>query len=276
MQGGFFMFNFLSLKLGFSFTEPNPDSGDYFTFTKEGKIAMIIISVLLVLIPVLVYNFCFKKKNDESVSENDAKQGNKSAAKRKAMLSTKELVVSAVCIALAYVCSSIKFFEMPYGGSITLFSMFFMTFIGYCFGLRTGVLCGLAYGVFQLIQDPWLLSPLQICFDYLFAFAALGLSGIFRNLKTKDKQTGEKRLTKYGLIFGYAFAAFARGISHVIGGYLFWMDSMPEKFPKSLSFIYPFVYNFSFIGAEMIMTVIVLMIPGVAKVFIRLRREANS
>ena len=48
----------------FSFTEPNPDSNDYFAFTKEGKIAMIIIAVLIVLIPILIYTFVLKKKKD--------------------------------------------------------------------------------------------------------------------------------------------------------------------------------------------------------------------
>ena len=267
------MSKFLVPGLLFSFTEPNPDSNDYFAFTKEGKIAMIIIAVLIVLIPILIYTFVLKKKKDESLEPSETQKPVNT--KKKALLGTKELVVSSICIALAFVCSSIKFMEMPYGGSITLFSMFFITFIGYCFGLRTGIICGVAYGILQLIQDPWLLSPLQVCFDYIFAFGALGLSGLFRNMKTKNKETGEKKLTKYGLIFGYTFAAVARGLSHVIGGYLFWMDSMSEKFPKSLSFIYPFAYNFSFIGAEIIMTIVVLMVPGIGKVFIRLRREAN-
>ena len=269
------MSNFLVPGFLFSFTESDPDSGDYFSFTKEGKIAMTVIAVLLVLFSILIYNFCFKRKKDEALEESDLKSAKMQGTKKKAMLGTKELVVSAICIALAFVCSSIKFMEMPYGGSITLFSMFFITYIGYCFGLRTGIICGVAYGILQLIQDPWLLSPLQVCFDYIFAFGALGLSGLFRNMKTKNKETGEKKLTKYGLIIGYTIAAVARGLSHVIGGYLFWMDSMSDKFPKSLSFIYPFVYNFSFIGAEIIMTVVVLMIPGIGKVFIRLRREAN-
>ncbi len=268
------MSDLIQRRLGFAFTEPNPEASDYFVFTKEGKIAMIVIAVLLVLIPILFYNFVLKKKKDAS-GEAEGKKAAKPAIKRNALLSTKEMVVCAICLALAYICSSIKFLPMPYGGSITLFSMFFIAYIGYCFGVRTGVMCGLAYGILQLIQDPWLLSPLQVCFDYFFAFAALGLSGLFRNLKTKDKDSGEKKLNKKGLIVGYGVAAFLRGVSHVIGGYIFWMDSMPDNFPKSLSFVYPIAYNFSYIGAEMLLTIVVLLIPGVASVFIRLRREAN-
>ena len=271
MQGGFFMFNFTKGLFLFSLTAPNPDAPDYMTFTKEGKILMRIAAVAAVILIIVVYNLCFRKKNDETADGSDFK---KASLAKKSIMSTKELVLCSVCIALAFICSSIKFFEMPYGGSITLFSMLFITLIGYFFGVKTGILCGTAYGIFQLLQDPWLLSPLQICFDYIFAFAALGLSGIFRNLESIDENG--KASKRKGLIIGYVFAAVMRGISHVIGGYLFWMDSMPEKFPKAFSGIYPIVYNFSFIGAEIILTVIVLMLPGVSKVLLWLRREANK
>ena len=42
-------------------------------------------------------------------------------ASRKAALTTKQLVYSAVAIALAVVCSMIKLFEMPMGGSVTFY-----------------------------------------------------------------------------------------------------------------------------------------------------------
>ena len=81
-----------------------------------------------------------------------------------------------------------------------------------------------------------MLSPLQVCMDYLFAFTALGISGFFRN-------------KKHGLLLGYICAVIVRGLFHVIGGYLFWMDYMPDNFPKSLAVIYPFAYNYSFLLA---------------------------
>ncbi|MGN0164670.1 MAG: energy-coupled thiamine transporter ThiT [Lachnospiraceae bacterium] len=254
------------------FLNENEEYPGNFAFTKNGMIVMIILAVILVIIGILLA----KKltSDDADKKEDTGKKSNKT--KSLTAFGTKKLVVCAVCIALAYVCSNLKLFEMPYGGSITLFSMFFITYIGYCFGVKTGVLCGLAYGILQLIQDPWLLSPLQVFFDYIFAFAALGFSGLFRNMKDKNHETGEKHLSKKGLIIGYAVGAVVRGISHSIGGYMFWMDYMPDNFPKSLTSIYPIVYNFSFIGAEMLLTIVVLLIPGVASVLIRLRREANS
>lgn len=245
------------------------DEYGYYSFTTNGKIVMIVIAVLLVILSIF---FAVKMSKKEKTSEKIADVASGIMNK----FGTKKMVVCAICLALAYVCSSIKFLPMPYGGSITLFSMLFVTYIGFCFGVKTGISCGLAYGILQLIQDPWLLSPLQVCFDYLFAFALLGCSGFFRNLKTKDPQTGEKKLGKKALIVGYVVGVVLRGISHVIGGYMYWMDGMPEKFPKALKFAYPIIYNFSYIGAEAILTVILLFIPGVAAVLIRLRREANS
>ena len=52
-------------------------------------------------------------------------------AEKKTILTTKQLVYSAVAIALAVVCSMIKFANLPMGGSVTLFSMLFIALIGY-------------------------------------------------------------------------------------------------------------------------------------------------
>lgn len=273
MQGGFFMLN-CSMVFAAIVTK-SPDGG--YDVTGTGKVVLIAGAILLVLLNIVIYNVFLRKKagdDDKAAGENG-----KLSPKKKSVLGTKELVVSAVCISAAYVLS---FFKIPFfsglliwGGSVTPFSMFFITYIGYCFGLRAGLLSGLSYGILQFIQEPWFLNPLQLFFDYLFAFSALGFSAVFRNAKTKDASTGEKRLTKKGLIAGFVLGAVLRGISHTIGGYLFWMDYMPDSFPKKLSFLYPIAYNFSYIGIETVMTVIVLLVPGVARVFIRLRREAN-
>ena len=50
-------------------------------------------------------------------------------SEKKAKLTTKQLVFSAVAVALAMVCSMIKFADLPMGGSVTLFSMLFIVLI---------------------------------------------------------------------------------------------------------------------------------------------------
>ena len=49
---------------------------------------------------------------------------------------TRMLVFSAAAVALATVLSFLKIVEMPQGGSITLFSMFAITLIGYSMCIR--------------------------------------------------------------------------------------------------------------------------------------------
>ena len=68
-----------------------------------------------------------------------------------------------------------------------------------------------------------------------------------------------------GLLKGYIAAVIARGFFHSLGGYLYWMSYMPDNFPKSLTAVYPIVYNYSYLLAEGIITVILLCIPAVSK-----------
>lgn len=167
-------------------------------------------------------------------------------------LSTKQLVFAAMGIALAFVTSYIKIFSLPWGGSVTLCSMLFIVLIANWYGVQTGILVGLAYGILQFLQEPYVLSFFQVCCDYIFAFAALGVAGFFAG---KNK----------GLLKGYIAAVIARGFFHSLGGYLYWMSYMPDNFPKSLTAVYPIVYNYSYLLAEGIITVILLCIPAVSK-----------
>ena len=83
----------------------------------------------------------------------------------------RKLVFSAMGIALAMVTSYIKVWEMPMGGSVTLLSMLFICLIGYWYGPRAGILTGLSYSILQFLQEPYILTPLQVCLDYFFAFS---------------------------------------------------------------------------------------------------------
>ena len=185
-------------------------------------------------------------------------------AEKKTILTTKQLVYSAVAIALAVVCSMIKFANLPMGGSVTLFSMLFIALIGYWYGVKVGILTGLVYGIFQFLQEPYVLSFFQVCCDYIFAFGAMGLSGLF----TKSK--------KYGLLKAYITAILARGAFHALGGYLYWMDYMPDNFPKSLTALYPIIYNYSYILLEGILTIVVISVPAVSSALGRMRAMATG
>lgn len=96
----------------------------------------------------------------------------------------RQLAYCAMAVALAYVTSFIRVFKMPYGGSVTLLSMLFIVLVANWYGVKTGMLVGFAYGILQFLQEPYFLTLFQVCCDYVLAFAALGLAGLFRGRKT--------------------------------------------------------------------------------------------
>ncbi len=182
----------------------------------------------------------------------------------KTRFSAKVLTFSAVCLALGFALSYVKLFHFPWGGSITLCSMLAIALIGYFFGPVVGLTGAFLYGILQFFQGgAYVLSPLQVCLDYFVAFAALGVSGFF-----KDK--------KNGLTIGYILGILLRGALHAVGGYLYWMDYMPEEFPANLAVIYPIVYNYAYILGEGLITVILINIPPVKSALSRIKIMATQ
>ncbi len=182
-------------------------------------------------------------------------------SKKKAkQLSAKQLAFCAVSMALAIVTSFIQFARLPMGGSITLFSMFFICFVGYLYGPRIGIMTGVAYGILQLVCGPYIYAPIQVLLDYPLAFGALGLSGFFY-----------KR--KYGLTTGLIVGMVGRYIFHVISGYVFFAAYAPEGMN---AMVYTLGYNATYILPEMIATVIVVSLPPMAKALKYVKRMATE
>ncbi len=175
-------------------------------------------------------------------------------------MKTTELVFCAAAIALATVTSFIKFINLPFGGSVTLFSMLFISLTGYFFGPKTGLTAGIAYGILQLITGPYIYAPLQVLFDYPLAFGALGLSGFFHR-------------KKYGLAAGYAVGVAGRYFFHVISGYIFFAEYAPEGMDP---FLYTLGYNLTYLLPELFLTVLLLSIPAVKKAVGQVKRQVNA
>ena len=173
-------------------------------------------------------------------------------------LDTKKMVFCAMAIALATVTSFIRFAQLPFGGSITLFSMFFVAMVGWLYGPKLGLITGLAYGVLQLITGPYIYAPLQVILDYPLAFGALGLSGFFWRRKN-------------GLIIGYVVGVAGRYICHVLSGYIFFAEYAPEGMNPMA---YTLGYNLTYILPELIATVVILCIPSVMKALVQVKAEA--
>ena len=220
----------------------DPEWGSYFELTKGGYY----VAVILMLIVIAIAAYIAGKKQYTG------------------RFSAKKLSCAGISLALAFVTSYIRF-ELPMGGSVTLFSMFFICFVGYVYGIKVGFTAAFAYSLLQFIQDGgnYFLTPFQVCCDYFFAFTALGVAGFFYN---KEK----------GLVKGFVFAALIRGLFHTIGGYIYWMDYMPDWFPASLKSVYSIVYNYSYILTEMAATLIVINIPAVRKGIERIKEQFSD
>lgn len=196
------------------------------------------------------------------------------------MSKTRRLTESGMLIALAVILSLLKLYHLPYGGSITLCSMLPIILIGYRYGSRWGLLSGLVYGVLQMVlgaidgvfkgTDIGIVLCV-ILFDYLIAFAVLGLGGIFKG-KTKN--------TAAALAMGSIVVSLLRLVTHFFSGYLFFSSYAEWFFSQEgftlgqtilskysgnlLAVIYSFFYNASFMIPEMIITAVVAAILGTA------------
>ncbi len=173
-------------------------------------------------------------------------------------MNAKQLAFCAMSIALACVTSMMKIYEFPFGGSITFFSMLFICLPGYFYGPATGIFTALAYGVLQFLLGPYILFPAQVVVDYLLAFGAIGISGYFSK-------------SKYGLIKGYIAGILGRYIFAVISGWIFFGEYAWEGWAP---LPYSLAYNGAYIFSEGALTIIILLIPAVAKAFARIKETA--
>lgn len=214
--------------------------GNYFELTGAGY------GILIACMAALLLAACFLS--------GKTKEG------KKIKLDTKQLVFSSMAMALAMVTSMIKLVDMPMGGSVTLFSMFFICLIGYWYGLKGGLMTAVAYGFLQLIVDPYIISIPQMLTDYIFAFGALGLSGIFSK-------------SRYGLLKGYVAGVLGRYFFTFLSGMIFF-GSYASSYNMTAP-VYSLVYNGSYIGLEALFTLMLAALPPVSRGLDRVRKMAG-
>ncbi|MCR5686988.1 MAG: energy-coupled thiamine transporter ThiT [Lachnospiraceae bacterium] len=160
-----------------------------------------------------------------------------------------QLVLSIACMAVAFLATNLTIYQMPMGGEVTLCSMFFITYIGYLYGARVGISAAVAYGLLQLITDPYIISVPQMMCDYVLAFGVMGISGLLSR-------------KKMGLQLGYLIGILGRYFFSVVSGVLFFAEYAPEGMHP---LVYSLSYNGTYIGAEALLTIIIISIPPVTK-----------
>lgn len=202
--------------------------------------------------------------------------------------STVRLVESALLIAIAAVIELISKalgLELPFGGTITLASMFPIVLIAYKYGTKWGFLSGFTYSLVQMLLGAKTVSAMflpgddqmvlwqAICIcllDYVLAYTLLGLGGIF---KGKFKKPAAE------LALGAFVALLLRYLVHIVSGAIFYgayaewfftqegFYSIGEKIlgtfsGSSLAIAYSIFYNGLYMVPEIILTTVVAAILG--------------
>lgn len=177
-------------------------------------------------------------------------------------LTTKKIVYGGMCVALSFILSYIRIYNMPQGGSITLASMFPIILYAMIFGTTPGIIAGIAYGFLQLIQEPSVVHWAQLLLDYPLAYGVLGFAGItpkfISNLKLRTT-------------LAISIAIFGRGLMHFLSGVIFYAEWTPEGMS---TFTYSLIYNASYIIPELIITVILALIVITTPIYSTLKRNA--
>lgn len=159
------------------------------------------------------------------------------------------LVETALMLAVATVLSFVKLLDLPYGGSITLFSALPILLVAYRHGAGWGLLTGLLHGVIQLLLGSSTLSYATsawaavaiILLDYLLAFAVLGLGGVFRRRLSQTR----------ALVTGALLTGFLRYVLHVVSGCTVWAGL---SIPTAAAFWYSLGYNATYMVSEILVT----------------------
>lgn len=178
--------------------------------------------------------------------------------KEEKLITTKQLVYSAVAIALAMVTSLIKVFALPTGGAVTLLSMLFVVLVAYWYGPAIGIMTGTAYGLLQFVLEPIFYTIPQMLIDYPLAFGALGLAGFFYK-------------SKNGLTMGYLVGVIGRYFFSFLSGVIFFGMYAPEGMGAAL---YSLLYNGSYLIPEAVITLIIINLPPVKRALLYVKKMA--
>ncbi|MEG6567441.1 energy-coupled thiamine transporter ThiT [Thermoanaerobacterium saccharolyticum] len=167
----------------------------------------------------------------------------------------KMLVYGGLSIAISFVLSYIRFYHWPQGGSITPASMLPLFVFAYYYGAGPGILVGMAYGMLQLIQDPFVVHWIQLLLDYPLAFGALGLAGFF----------------KKNLSIGVLVGGFGRFFSHFLSGVFFFASYAPKGMNPV---VYSLLVNGILVGVEVLICFVVSIVPQVRNAIEMIKKKA--
>lgn len=158
------------------------------------------------------------------------------------------LCEGALLVAAAQILSYVKFLELPNGGSLTP-AMFPVLLFAVRWGWKDGLLGGLVLGILQFMFDGgFALGWQSILGDYLLAFTALGLAGVFRG-------------RRWGIFAGTVLGCAGRFLVHYVVGATIWAEYMPEEF-LSMTMTSPWFYSLLYNGVYMLPNMVLALVIG--------------
>ncbi len=170
--------------------------------------------------------------------------------------SNKEKIVAiatgGLCIALSFILSKFKIFEMPMGGSVTPASVLPLAVYGMAFGPVWGFLAAILFSLLQLI-DGYLETPFQVILDYILGYTAMGIIGFAAVPAEVRKNITNplNRFAKAGIFRAMVFTVIAyavRCLCSVLSGVIFYAEYAPEGMSP---WVYSITYNGSFLLADL-------------------------
>lgn len=168
---------------------------------------------------------------------------------------TFQLVLSAVMVALATVLSVIPVMQLPFGGSVTLFSQVPIIAVSWILGVPWGLASGLAYGILQILVGgignfsyvQGMLAYIILVFaDYVIPFTCLGFGGMFKRVIKNPYAAAT---------VGTLLVCFVRWFSHFISGATIWTEYAPDTAIKAV-LAYSASYNASYMVPETVITIL--------------------
>ena len=159
----------------------------------------------------------------------------------------RALTEGAILVALAFVLSFVKLYELPNGGSLTP-AMFPILLFGLRGGLGRGLMAGFVFGLLQLIFDgAYAWGWQSMILDYLLAFTPLGLAGLFKG-------------KAWGIFPGTAIGCAGRFVVHYISGVTIYRIIEPTAIPGFGTFDNAAVYSLVYNGVYMLPNMLLAMI----------------
>lgn len=175
---------------------------------------------------------------------------------KKVKLNTQMMVHISLMVALTVILHTFRLYHMPQGGSVTLGAMIPLLLIAFRYGPIVGYLAGFVYGLFNLLQDPYILHPIQVLFDYPLPYMALGLAGYF-----KDR-----------MLLGAIVGSCGRFICHFISGVVFFASYAPSG---TSPYWYSFVFNATYLLPELMICLFILRVLPVKRLLLQMRNSEN-